>query len=143
MLFKFNVNGVVITETQKNGTTTTLKIDSINLEQECAKEEIGVLVNSITNIAKNVTTAKDVNTNTNKRYHVEKYKIDGIWECQKYHYYYLVFDNVTADYYIKLLFENGDVLIRKLATKVALTVYGSKNKEKYIVNKYSCNNFRL
>ena len=142
MLTKLSINGIAFTETQ-NGVTTSFKVDSITFEENCTAEEAIKVLEAAVNVFKTVRPRnKRRNTKpAKKRYNVEKYQIDGMWECQKYHYYYLVFDNVSADYYIKFFFENGDVLTRKLDTTKALTVYGSKNKEKYIVNKYSCNNF--
>lgn len=75
MLFKFNVSNVVITNTyaQKDVTeSTTVKIDSINLEQEVKPEEIKELVNGITTMVKEfITTSKNNNT-SNKRYHIVK-----------------------------------------------------------------------
>ena len=74
MLFKFNVNGVVITETTKDGRTTTLKIDSLSFEDEATAEETVEVVKTFADIAKTVRPRKRNTTKKNdtvgERYHV-------------------------------------------------------------------------
>lgn len=87
MLFKFNANGVVITETQKNGTATTLNIDSINLEEQIAPEELKDVITGITSMVKELITAeKKKNTNTTKRFHVVIFSETEFMVSHKYIY---------------------------------------------------------
>ena len=52
MLEKLNVNGVVITETTADGTTTTLKIDSVSFENEATADEATALLNGLVDVFK-------------------------------------------------------------------------------------------
>lgn len=146
MLIKLSINNVTVTNTyaDTNGTneSTTAKIDNITFENECKPEEIGVLMDGITTIVKELTTTSKKNTNTSKqdkRYHIVKYKIDGIWECQKYHNYVIIQDRKNNNNKIIFLFENGDSLTRKL-DEVHYKMY---NKQKYITSQYDCDVIEL
>lgn len=141
MLFKFNVNGVVITSsfTDAHGSdTTTVKIDNISLEQEVKSEELNDVITAVNTIVKELTTAKK-NTNTSKRYHVCKYNNAGYWNCKRFSMYYIVQDRTSKNLYLKYIFDDADSLTRELPLE-KLSVY---NKKKYIVAEYDCNNFKL
>ena len=144
MLTKFNVSNIVITTsyTNANGTeNTTVKIDNISIEQEVKPEEVSSLIQGVASMVKDViTTSKDINTSKqDKRYHVTKYKMDGIWECQRYHQYAIIQDNQLVQRKIVFLFENGDCLTRMLDT----VHYKMYNKEKYITKEYDCDVIEL
>ena len=136
MLFKFNANGISITESQ-NGTTTTLNIDNIALEQEVAPEEIGALVNGIADIVKELITAeKKKNTNTTKRFHVVKTKDfpNGTNNILWY-----VFDRFTNSHYIKVGNTNADIMS---AGYFKQSIDEHKRTHR-VIAEYDCNNFRL
>ena len=75
MLFKFNANGISITESQ-NGTTTTLNIDSISFEENCTAEEAVETIKAFVDIVKELPKNKRRNKRRNtrpvptKRYHI-------------------------------------------------------------------------
>lgn len=135
MLIKFTMNNVVITNTYSHKDVTentTAKIESVLLEEEVKPEEVKGVITAVTDV---ITAEKRKNTNTSKqgkRYHVTKYQIDGIWECQKYHQYIIIKDKKNNITKIIFLFENGDSLTRTLDD----THYKMYNKQKYIISEY-------
>ena len=138
MLIKINVSNVSITNTVANNTndtneSTTLKVENLSLEEEVKQEEISALMDGITDAVKELITSSKKNTNSDKRYNITKYKIDGSWECQRYHQYTIIQDRKNNSNKIMFIFENGDCLTRDLTNPAHLKMY---NKEKYITEEY-------
>ena len=143
MLIKFNVSNVSITEvhtdiTNNSTENTTLKIDSITLEQEVAPEEIGTLINSITNIAKDViTTSKDINTSKqDKRYHIIKTKD---FPNGNGNILYYIWNRRTNSYYIKVGRTSIDIMSKEYFNESI----NEHKKAHRVIAEYDCNNFRL
>lgn len=81
MLFKFNVTNITITEVA-NGKTTTAKIDSIDIQDECTTDEAKELITAIVDIA------KELNRNKNKRRNIKP---------ARYHIYSLTCNHFVHD----------------------------------------------
>ena len=145
MLSKINLNGVVITNTVANTTngseSTTLKIDSINLEEECKAEEIKELIQSVTSMLKEVITAKKKNTrttkkNTSKRFHIVK---THDFPNGNGNILWYIWDRKTNSHYIKVGNTSADIMSASYFKQ-------SIDEHKYahrVIAEYDCNNFRL
>lgn len=136
MLFKFNANGISITESQ-NGTTTTLNIDSINLEEQIAPEELKDVITGITSMVKELITAeKKKNTNTTKRFHIVK---THDFPNGNNNILYYVWDRKTNSHYIKVGNTNADIMS---AGYFKQSIDEHKRTHR-VIAEYDCNNFRL
>lgn len=135
MLFKFNVNGVVITETAKDGRTTTLKIDSVSFENEATADEGTALLNGLVDVFKTVRPAKKNNRHA-KRFHIVKthdYPNNGsniLW---------YIWDRKDNKYFIKVGNTESDIMTSGYF-KQCITEHKNAGR---IIAEYDCNNFRL
>ena len=96
MLEKLNVNGVVITETTKDGTVTTFKVDNLSFENECNAEEAKEVIKAFVDIFKTIKPAAK-RRNTTKRFHVVKTHDYN----NGFNILWYVWDRKTNQHYIK------------------------------------------
>ena len=136
MLEKLNVTGITITETQKNGTVTTFKVDSISFEENCTAEEAIKVLEAAVNVFKTVRpTSKNKNT-SDKRYHIIKTKD---FPNGNGNILYYIWNRRTNSYYIKVGRTSIDIMSKEYFNESI----NEHKKAHRVIAEYDCNNFRL